>query len=86
MNLNLHQGRLAMQSHFIVPLLVLLMLWAVPPPAVLSADPGSSYSDPSTGMQDVLVKGGCYKMGDTFGDGKEDEKPAHEPSRTTRAR
>ncbi len=75
-----------MQSRFTVPFLVLLMLWAVPPPAVLSADPGSSYSDPSMGMQFVLVKGGCCKMGDTFGDGKEYEKPAHEPSRTKRAR
>jgi formylglycine-generating enzyme len=26
----------------------------------------------------VYVKGGCYQMGDTFGDGNSDEKPAHE--------
>jgi len=26
----------------------------------------------------VFVKGGCYMMGDTFGDGDENEKPAHE--------
>ncbi|MBI5187477.1 MAG: formylglycine-generating enzyme family protein [Nitrospirae bacterium] len=26
----------------------------------------------------ILVKGGCYQMGDTFGDGYEDEKPVHE--------
>jgi len=26
----------------------------------------------------VFVKGGCYKMGDTFGDGGTDEKPVHE--------
>jgi len=26
----------------------------------------------------VYVKGGCYQMGDTFGDGADDEKPAHE--------
>lgn len=25
----------------------------------------------------VLVKGGCFQMGDTFGDGDEDEKPLH---------
>lgn len=25
----------------------------------------------------IYVKGGCYQMGDTFGDGEEDEKPAH---------
>ncbi|MBF0405584.1 MAG: SUMF1/EgtB/PvdO family nonheme iron enzyme [Nitrospirae bacterium] len=34
-------------------------------------------TDPVTGMEFVFVKGGCYQMGDTFGDGKEDEQPAH---------
>jgi len=29
-------------------------------------------------MEMVLIKGGCYKMGDTFGDGAEDEHPVHE--------
>ncbi len=26
----------------------------------------------------VYIKGGCYKMGDTFGDGAADEKPVHD--------
>ena len=26
----------------------------------------------------VFIKGGCYQMGDTFGDGENDEKPVHE--------
>ena len=26
----------------------------------------------------VFVKGGCFQMGDTFGDGDDDEKPVHE--------
>lgn len=26
----------------------------------------------------ILVKGGCFQMGDTFGDGESDEKPVHE--------
>jgi formylglycine-generating enzyme required for sulfatase activity len=26
----------------------------------------------------VFVKGGCYRMGDTFGDGRPDERPVHE--------
>ena len=26
----------------------------------------------------VFIKGGCYQMGDTFGDGQDDEKPVHE--------
>lgn len=34
--------------------------------------------DPIKPMQMVLVKGGCYKMGDTFGVGAENEKPVHE--------
>jgi formylglycine-generating enzyme required for sulfatase activity len=28
-------------------------------------------------MEFVLVKGGCFRMGDTFGDGDPDEKPVH---------
>jgi sulfatase modifying factor 1 len=34
--------------------------------------------DPVTGMEFVFVKGGCYPMGDTFGDGDPDERPVHE--------
>ena len=41
---------------------------ASPPPRI----------DTTTGMELVLVKGGCYRMGDTFGDGKPDEKPVHD--------
>ena len=37
-----------------------------------------NYIDPTTGMEFIFVKGGCYKMGDTFGDGDAEEKPAHE--------
>lgn len=39
---------------------------------------GSNWTDPVTGMEFVFVKGGCYLMGDTFGDGDTDEKPVHE--------
>jgi sulfatase modifying factor 1 len=31
-----------------------------------------------TGMEFVFIKGGCFEMGDTFGDGNIDEKPVHE--------
>ncbi|MBI5749278.1 MAG: formylglycine-generating enzyme family protein, partial [Nitrospinae bacterium] len=34
--------------------------------------------DTVTGMELIFVKGGCYQMGDTFGDGESDEKPMHE--------
>ncbi|HID70356.1 MAG TPA: hypothetical protein EYP35_07850, partial [Desulfobacterales bacterium] len=39
---------------------------------------GAPFTDPTTGMKFVWVKGGCYKMGDTFGEGGSDEKPVHE--------
>ncbi|WP_457576800.1 SUMF1/EgtB/PvdO family nonheme iron enzyme [Desulfomarina sp.] len=39
---------------------------------------GNNYTDPTTGMKFVYVKGGCFDMGDTFGDGDNDEKPVHE--------
>lgn len=37
-----------------------------------------TYTDPATGMEFVLVKGGCYDMGNTFDNGGFDEKPVHE--------
>jgi len=39
---------------------------------------GETYRDPTTGMEFIFVKGGCFEMGDTFGDGDNDEKPPHE--------
>ncbi|NLA41592.1 MAG: formylglycine-generating enzyme family protein [Smithella sp.] len=39
---------------------------------------GEAFTDSVTGMEMVFVKGGCYRMGDTFGDGYADEKPVHE--------
>jgi len=39
---------------------------------------GDAFKDPATGMEMIFVKGGCYPMGDTFGDGEGDEKPVHE--------
>lgn len=39
----------------------------------------ASFTDPTTGMEFVLVKGGHYQMGDNFGDGiPEEELPVHE--------
>jgi len=37
-----------------------------------------NYTDPATGMEFVFIPGGCYRMGDVFGDGDADEKPVHE--------
>lgn len=39
---------------------------------------GGTYRDPTTGMNFVFVKGGCYRMGDTLGNGYSSEKPVHE--------
>lgn len=36
------------------------------------------FKDPITGMEFVFIKGGCFEMGDTFGDGGVAEKPVHE--------
>lgn len=36
------------------------------------------FTDPTTGMEFVQIKGGCFKMGDSFGDGEDNEKPVHE--------
>ncbi|MBI5233025.1 MAG: SUMF1/EgtB/PvdO family nonheme iron enzyme [Deltaproteobacteria bacterium] len=35
------------------------------------------YTDTFTGIEFVFIKGGCYKMGDIFGDGDSDERPVH---------
>jgi len=42
----------------------------------LSAGGGKLVKDPTTGIEMAFVKGGCYQMGDTFGES--DEKPVHE--------
>jgi len=42
------------------------------------ATTGDAFTDSVTGMQMIFVKGGCYPMGDTFGDGDANEKPVHE--------
>ena len=39
---------------------------------------GKTFKDAATGMEMIFVKGGCYQMGDTFGDGGKDEKPVHD--------
>lgn len=36
------------------------------------------FNEPLTGMEMILIKGGCYQMGDQFGDGEPDERPSHE--------
>ena len=38
----------------------------------------SEYIDPLTGMEFVLINGGCFEMGDTTGHGEIDEMPVHD--------
>jgi formylglycine-generating enzyme required for sulfatase activity len=38
----------------------------------------SLYREPTTGMEFVLISGGCFSMGDTFDVGEQDEKPVHQ--------
>ncbi|MBI5196468.1 MAG: SUMF1/EgtB/PvdO family nonheme iron enzyme [Nitrospirae bacterium] len=49
-------------------------------PSVSTLDNEGAIKDPVTGMEFIIVKGGCYQMGDTFGDGYSyaDSKPVHE--------
>ncbi len=54
-------------------LFILLLFASV---AVVLAEP--PYKEPSTGMDFVFVKGGCYQMGDSVGDGDPNERPVHE--------
>lgn len=44
--------------------------------ASLQANMG--YTDKFTGIEFIRVPGGCFIMGDTYGDGQGDEKPLHE--------
>ena len=48
----------------------------------VSASPAAPpFKDPTTGMEMIFVKGGCYKMGNAFPENKEDfqeELPVHE--------
>ena len=39
---------------------------------------GNVWKDPETGIEFVLIKGGCYEMGDTYGEGYDLPKPVHE--------
>ncbi len=63
-------------SALILSLSICSALWAAP--AV--ADPGDFPIGPPAEikpMEMVLVKGGCYEMGDTFGGGFNNERPVH---------
>ncbi len=43
-----------------------------------SSSDQAAFKDSVTGMEFILVNGGCFQMGDSFGDGLPSEKPLHE--------
>ncbi len=45
---------------------------------VAAAHAAAPYTDPSTGIEFLSIKGGCYQMGDSVGDGDPNERPVHE--------
>jgi formylglycine-generating enzyme required for sulfatase activity len=45
--------------------------------AAKTAAASKNFKDKNTGMEFVFVKGGCFQMGDAFGDGAAEEKPVH---------
>jgi len=47
---------------------------------VVLPQPGKPFTEPVTGMTFVFVHGGTFSMGDTVGDGIQDEQPVHEVS------
>ncbi len=71
----------------VIVLLALLAqsVWAAAVPVLRSGPNGlagglnrASSTDPTTGMEFMAIPGGCFRMGDTYGDGQGDEKPLHE--------
>jgi formylglycine-generating enzyme len=57
------------------PGMVLILLLIVYPFGVHAE---ALYTEPSTGIEFVSIKGGCYEMGDSVGDGDTNERPVHE--------
>ena len=43
-----------------------------------AAPPPKEFREPASGTEFIFVKGGCFQMGDAFGDGYDWERPAHE--------
>ena len=48
------------------------------PSAERSSSEQATFRDTVTGMEFILVNGGCFQMGDSFGDGESKERPVHE--------
>lgn len=60
------------------PVLSALVFLVVVPSETRADDLAVQPLQPLKAIEMVLVKGGCYRMGDTFGHGAENERPVHE--------
>jgi len=62
-----------------IMLKIILLVWIM---QAMPSFPGAAavkmIKEPLTGMEFVLVQGGCYRMGDPSGEENVDEEPAHE--------
>lgn len=58
-------------------LLISLVILSIP---LFNSASGANarFRDPVTGMGFVVIKGGCFQMGNAFDEGDQDEKPVHE--------
>jgi sulfatase modifying factor 1 len=65
-----------MRSIFSIPAMLVFGLASLSP--ALADDYPMTPNAPIKPVEMVLIKGGCYRMGDTFGDGADNEKPVHE--------
>ena len=65
---------------FVVLVVSLNLAHAVETNTPAGVSPAPLFKDPTTGIEMVYVKGGCYQMGDIFDDpeGGAEEKPVHE--------
>ena len=57
-------------------LLVLIIVFVFAVPCAVLAQ--TSFVDPVSGIEFIGIKGGCYEMGDSVGDGDSNERPVHE--------
>ena len=65
------------QGHINIPVLSVLLLFLLIHPLYAQTF-APNYTDPATGMEFVLVPGGCFEMGNKWGGGSYTEYPVHE--------
>ena len=67
-----------MFARFSLAASIVLSTLCLAPGARAGATLADTWIEPGSGMEFVLIKGDCYLMGDTFGDGEHNEVPVHE--------